>query len=149
MSNIAATASFVQARQKAWDGYADARAKTLGRPTPGLPRHAGFLSGFEYGALFGFDAAKAQHGEAVLVAKSQTAPTIGKRAGKVSDLILVDLRTNGPATAERIAERIGVRLNSVSPRFAKLRTLGLVRIVRGEVGSRANKAVYASVHVGL
>lgn len=147
MTDITKAVPFVAARQKALTDYEMDRRRANAGWIPGGPRAQGYSDGFAAGALFGIQTERAVRGEAELAAKSQTAPNIGKRAGKVADLILVDLRTNGPATAERIADRIGVRLNSVSPRFAKLIQLGLVRIVSGELGSRANKAVYASIHL--
>lgn len=54
----------------------------------------------------------------------------GRKAGRIADLILVELR-NANLTGSELAARTGVVLNSITPRFAQLSRKGLIHAAGG------------------
>jgi len=106
---------------------------------PNMARGKGFEAGFDAGFDAGVTAERTRLAGAQYKASTETAPVIERKAGKLNDLIVVSLRSAGPATAEDLSKRLGVPLNSISPRFAKLKALGLAHVASGVRG----KSVYA------
>lgn len=56
----------------------------------------------------------------------EAAEDIKPKAKYVRDKVLADLRTNGPAITERIAQRIGLPYSTVQPRTSELRAQELI-----------------------
>lgn len=54
-----------------------------------------------------------------------------RKAGKIADLILVELST-GNYTGHELSEQTGVPLNSITPRFAQLSRKGLIHAHSGK-----------------
>jgi Mn-dependent DtxR family transcriptional regulator len=68
------------------------------------------------------------------------------RANKITELVYQDLKSNGNASAATVAKRLGIALNTVSPRFATLKKQGRVIVVGGERGEGAAKrSVYGAI----
>ena len=148
-----ANSAFLQARQRAWDAYADSRRKQgLVVLTTG-PRQQGFTEGFTQGYAHATADLKARYNGAMTVAAARgTDPATSHaaartvKASKIADQIVADLHINGNASAATISKRIGVPLNAVTPRFAPLKRQGRVIVVGGEQGEGAAKrSVYAAV----
>jgi len=132
-------ASFATERQKAWDAYADSRAKITGhRPSPLLPRAEGFMEGYAQG----FAAAEPLLKALRLASDVKPAP----RKGKLVDLIVESLRLEGPASAHTLAVRLGRQLNSVSPRTLSLRHRGHIVVTGSEPATNGKgvREVYAA-----
>jgi hypothetical protein len=132
-------ASFATERQKAWDAYADSRAKITGhRPSPLLPRAEGFMEGYAQG----FAAAEPLLKALRLASDVKPAP----RKGKLVDLIVESLRIEGPASAHTLAVRLGRQLNSVSPRTISLRHRGHIVVTGSEPATNGKgvREVYAA-----
>jgi len=154
-------ASFVTSRQAAWDAYADSRVRltlpgggNYTRPTQDLPRGQGFNAGYERGYLDGVLAHKARSLDMLppsvrieqAVARASDPQTsqdaaarASRQAGKIADLIIQHLDglekvrgvpTQG-LTGHQLAERTGIPLNSITPRFAQLRRKGLIYAAGG------------------
>ena len=64
---------------------------------------------------------------------------MARKAGRIRDLILIELRDNGPMNGSELSLRTGVALNSVTPRFASLRRAGLIHAA----GGRGRETVWA------
>ena len=71
-----------------------------------------------------------------------------KRAARYNTILRVVRSLGGEATCTEIADKIGVERDSVSPRLAELRLLGLVektalrRVPRSRPGQRATQIVW-------
>lgn len=132
-------ATFVAARQAAWDKYADARAKTSSfRPQTGQPRYQGFMDGFAAGV------ASVQPMIDALRLASEVKPAPKK--GKLTELIVESLTKEGPASAHTLAARLGRQLNSVSPRAITLKAAGRIIVSGSEpaTNGRGQREVYAA-----
>jgi hypothetical protein len=117
--------------------YREHRAKNFNIPM--VPRMEGFRHGFDAGFDAGVLAERTRLQGVQYQASTETAPVIERKAGKLNDLIVTSLRTAGPATADDLSKRLGVPLNSISPRFATLKRLGLAHVASGVRG----KSIYA------
>lgn len=131
--------NFNGARKATWDKYAESRVRSGKVVSPA--RQDGFLEGFAQGYAIATADAKARYMNVMDVAKARsTDPATSKEAakgvkvGKLVDRILESLRDQGPGTAETIAQRLSVKLNSISPRFAPLKRQGIVFVISGEGG---------------
>ena len=144
---------FLQARQQAWDAYADSRKKAGLPVLPGAVRHQGFDAGYTQGYAQATADLKARYNGAMTVAaaRSTDPATSHEAASKVRvkhilDKVYVDLKVNGNASAATVAKRLGIALNTISPRFAQLKRMGQVVVVGDEQGEGAAKrSMYAAV----
>lgn len=141
---------FIAARQKAWDAYAASRARVGNHLLPNGNVRKGFNEGYNLGVLEGIKHARSQQaaflpseGLARSTDPVNSQEAAGIKVKRLLDLITKDLRDNGPGTAWEIANRLGLPLNTVSPRFATLRHNGICHISGGQKVGRSNRSIYA------
>lgn len=146
---MSTTSPFVLARQKALDAYAESRRR-LGTPAM-PPRLDGFAEGFTQGVAYGMALAKSQQSSFVPsegLARA-TDPATSKDAAKIVgvkalvDAITKTLRDDGPGTAQEIANRLGLPLNTISPRFAPMKRNGICYVSGGVRVGRSYRSIYA------
>lgn len=103
------------------DGYAKGLAVigTVGLPTPSLLDPSGAAG--VYGVARTSDPATSHKAANKLSLR---------KAGRIADLILVELR-NANLTGSELAARTGVALNSITPRFSQLSRKGLIHAAGG------------------
>lgn len=111
---------------------------------------AGYSLGLAHGHTKGYDEAVAKYRVPVSITPSQAfaratdpstshqaAEAVARKAGKIADLILVELGSGGlrpptyGLTGKQLAQRTGVPLNSITPRFAQLVRKGLIYAYSG------------------
>lgn len=143
--------SFVTARQKSLDAYAESRRRMGFGWHVGGPREQGFKEGFTYGVTYGMQLVRSQ--QAAFVPSEGLArandPANSKAAAEgvkvkaLYDLITRSLRDAGSGTAQDIANRLGLPLNTVSPRFAYLKRNGICYVSGGVRVGRSYRSIYA------
>lgn len=139
------SAGFVNARQAAWDAYADSRAKLVGTRPAGVAQMR-FDAGYERGYLDGVLAHKAKSLDMLppsvrleqAVARASDPQTsqdaavrVSRMVGRIADAVMITLHARGPMTGSELAEFTGIPLNSITPRFAQLRRRGLIHAAGG------------------
>lgn len=143
----ATTSPFVAARQAAWDKYRESvTRRSLYTPPDGGSRHEGFTEGYNLGALEGIKHARSQIAPALARNTDPENSHDAAAAVKVKaiiDAITRSLRNEGPGTAHEIAKRIGLPLNTVSPRFATMKRNGICHVAHGIRVGRSHRSVYA------
>ena len=135
---------YIAARQRAFDLYAESRRKNvLPAPSP-AEFNTVYALGYENGLQKHKAAVFASQNLTPLSRAGEKAPAISKeKTGKLGDLVLMSLQTQGPGTAQEVADRIGEPLNAVSPRFATLKRRGLIHVSSGQRVGRGTRSVYS------
>lgn len=151
--NKAVGAGYIAARQRAWDSYAESRRKAgLGQLNDkGFARQQfdnvyalGYENAEQKYKAMNFATAYGASKVKPLSRAGEKEPAISKeKAGKLADLVLMSLQSEGPGTAHEIADRIGEPLNAVSPRFAVLKRRGLIHVSSGQRVGRGTRSVYS------
>lgn len=132
------------------EAISTSEAKPVPTPDAKSEYDKGYAVGLTKGFTKGYAAAVAKYRVPVSITPSQAfaratdpstshqaAEVMTRKAGKIADLILVELGSGGlrpptyGLTGKQLAQRTGVPLNSITPRFAQLVRKGLIYAYSG------------------
>lgn len=134
------------ARQAEWDKW---KANTASVRDPSVldPSGAAGIYGVArtYGTATSHKAARSMAHTSDPATSHKAAQGMGRKAGRIADLILVELR-DANLTGSMLSKRTGVALNSITPRFAQLFRKGLIHAA-GVSGRETVWAIGNGIHV--